>query len=202
MKLTVVKSCLIGLLAILPHSVVAADPDPSLKVVIVRHGEKPPKKDEKGNAVKDNGNLSCAGLNRSLKLPDVIVKKYGVPNHVYAPKLDTGSSTGHARMFQTASPLAALYNLKINTTFKEEATDDAAKDVKSKKKVVLMVWEHSQIPALAKSLEPKNAPPSWPDDDFDSIWILDYSSGQGVWSTDKEGIDPLKAPIIPCPSTK
>ena len=147
-------ACLIGLLAILPHSVVAADPDPSLKVVIVRHGEKPPKKDDNGNAVKDNGNLSCAGLNRSLKLPDVIVQKFGVPNHIYAPKLDTGSSTGHARMFQTASPLAALYNLKINTTFEEDDTDDAATAVKSKKKVVLMVWEHSQIPALANSLEP------------------------------------------------
>ena len=202
MKLTVVKSCLIGLLAILPHSVVAADPDPSLKVVIVRHGEKPPKKDDKGNVVKDNGNLSCAGLNRSLKLPDVIVQKFGVPNHIYAPKLDTGSSTGHARMFQTASPLAALYNLKINTTFEEDDTDDAATVVKSKKKLVLMVWEHSQIPALAKSLEPNGAPTTWDDKDFDSIWILDYSSGKGVWSKDQEGIDPTKNPIIPCPSTK
>ncbi|MEI8383809.1 MAG: histidine phosphatase family protein [Planctomycetota bacterium] len=195
MKQTVVKSCLIGLLIILPHSVATADPDPSLKVVIVRHGEKLPKKIDKGN-------LSCAGLNRSLKLPHVIVHKFGVPNHVYVPKLDNGNDTDHSRMFQTASPLASLYNLPITTTYKEGDTDNAAKDVKTKKKIVLMVWEHGNIPALAKSLEPDKAPVTWNDDDFDSIWILDYSTGKGVWTTDTEGIDPLKNPIIPCPKTK
>lgn len=195
MKQNFMKSCLIGFLAILPYSVATADPDPSLKVVIVRHGEKLPKKIDKGN-------LSCAGLNRSLKLPQVIVHKFGVPRHVYVPKLDNGKDTDHSRMFQTASPLASLYNLPITSTYKEADTDDAAKDVKTKKKVVLMVWEHSNIPALAKSLEPSNAPATWDDNDFDSIWILDYSTGKGVWSKDTEGIDPLKDPIIPCPKTK
>lgn len=195
MKQVMMNLSLIGLMIVLPYSVATADPDPSLKVVIVRHGEKLPKNIDKGN-------LSCAGLNRSLKLPNVIVQKFGVPNHIYAPKLDNGKDTDHSRMFQTASPLASLYNLAITTTYKEADTDGAAKDVKTKKKVVLMVWEHGNIPALAKSLEPNNAPATWDDEDFDSIWILDYSTGKGIWSKDKEGIDPLKDPIIPCPKPK
>lgn len=190
------KPLLLGIAAVLCSlSVAIADPDESLKVVIVRHGEKPPKD-------KDNGNLSCDGLNRSLKLPAVIVTKFGVPNHIYAPELSSGSRTGHSRMFQTATPLAALYNLKINTKFDEDDTDDAADDVKSKKKVVLMVWEHSQIPSLAKSLQPDGAPTTWDGDDFDSIWILDYSSGTGKWSQSTEGIDPKMNPVVACPSGK
>ena len=136
-------------------------------------------------------------------LPPVILKKFGngtvPPNHVYVPQLKIGSKTGHSRMFQTATPLAALYNLELNSTFAEDDTDGAANDVKKKKKVVLMVWEHSQIPALAQSLHSKGAPTDWPSSDFDSIWILDYSSGKGVWTKDKEGIDPTKNPIIVCP---
>jgi hypothetical protein len=45
-------------------------------IVCVRHGEKPP-----GGL----GQLNCRGLNRSLALPDVLLKKFGVPQFIFAP---------------------------------------------------------------------------------------------------------------------
>jgi hypothetical protein len=54
------------------------------RIIIIRHGEKPDKGD----------NLSCKGLNRALQLPDVIYKKFGVPERIYTPTPDIGGSTG------------------------------------------------------------------------------------------------------------
>src|ERR1700733_6982451 len=75
-----------------------------LKIVFIRHGEKP----EKGS------NLTCKGLNRSLQLPALINKKFGVPDFVYVPTLKAGEKTGHSRMFETVVPLCSKYNINID----------------------------------------------------------------------------------------
>src|SRR5579863_10187493 len=69
----------------------------ALRIVFIRHGEKP----EKGS------NLTCKGLNRSLQLPAVITKKFGVPDFIYVPSMKQSEKTTHARMFETVVPLAA-----------------------------------------------------------------------------------------------
>src|SRR5580692_7372024 len=45
-------------------------------IVCIRHGEKPP-----GGL----GQLNCRGLNRALALPDVLLKKFGTPQFIFAP---------------------------------------------------------------------------------------------------------------------
>ncbi|MFM9834889.1 MAG: histidine phosphatase family protein [Methylophilaceae bacterium] len=154
-------------------------PSDDLKVVIIRHGEKP----------KDGDNLSCQGQNRALKLPAVLVQKIGTPDYVYVPALENDKSTAHSRMFQTASPLAIKYNLSINSKY--SAKDDAAiaKSVFKKNGTVLMVWEHSAIPALASALAVSGAP-TWEDADFDSIWMISYKAGKAKLALDNEGIKP------------
>lgn len=158
----------------------AAAPAPSLKIVIVRHGEKPAKGD----------NLSCQGLHRALALPKVLHKKFGTPDFSYAPKLKEGSATSHARMFQTITPYAVVRNLTVNTSFGEDDVTDAAKDVLTRTGLVLMVWEHSQIPPLAKALG-IGSPPPWDKDDFDSIWVVTVTNGTpSLDSKGKEGLKP------------
>jgi hypothetical protein len=156
-------------------------PSDGLKVVIIRHGEKP----EPGD------NLSCQGENRALQIPEVIKQKYGIPNFSYVPTLSLGSSTSHARMFQTITPFAIKYNLTVNSAYGEKDTSKAAADVMKKTGTVLMVWEHSNIQALAISLGAKSAPP-WPSgNDFDSIWVVTYQKGIAtLTTTDSEGITP------------
>lgn len=152
-------------------------PDNSLKVIIIRHGEKP-----------ENGdNLSCQGENRALQLPTVLYQKFNKPDYIYVPSLELDKSTKHARMFQTVTPFAIKYNLTVNSKHDEKDYSNVAKKVLEKTGTVLMVWEHSAIPPLAEELGVNN-PPVWDGKDFDSIWVITYPNGKAVLSTDKEGI--------------
>jgi hypothetical protein len=154
-------------------------PDDALKVVIIRHGEKP----------KDGDNLSCQGENRALQLPAVLVQKIGTPDYVYVPALESDKSTAHSRMFQTASPLAIKYNLRINSKYDAKDDEAISKSVFKKNGTVLVVWEHSAIPELASVLGVAH-PPQWEDADFDSMWLISYHDGKAMLAIDKEGINP------------
>ena len=157
-----------------------------LKVVLVRHGEKP----------KKGSNLTCEGLNRSLQLPGVIDKKFGKPAYLYVPSLALGDSTKHARMFETAIPLAVKYQLEITSRFDEKDFAAIAANVKEKKGTLLMIWEHKAIKDIATALGVSN-PPSWDDNDYDSIWIITFPAGKAPMLTfDKENIKPSnKCPL-------
>jgi len=151
-----------------------------LKIVFIRHAEKPLKGD----------NLTCEGLTRSLKLPAVITAKFGIPSFVFVPSLGLGEATKHARMFQTIVPLAAKYNLTINSSRTEKDSLGMAADLKSRSGVVLVAWEHGGIAPIARALGVKQIGLKWPDDDYDSIWIVTFKSGEAVLTKDKEGIVP------------
>ena len=150
-----------------------------LKIVFIRHGEKP----EKGN------NLTCKGLNRSLMLPALINKKFGIPDFVYAPSLKMGDKTGHSRMFETAVPLASKYNINIDTKFEETDSTGVANDIKAKKGTVLVVWEHKAINPIIHALGVKYDT-LWGSDDYDTILIITFKDGKATLTTDKEGLNP------------
>jgi len=154
-------------------------PSQDLKVVIIRHGEKP----------ADGDNLSCQGLNRALQLPAVLHQKFNKPDYTYVPALKMDKSTSHSRMFQTVTPFAVKYDLTINSNYDESELNNAAKSVLKKSGTVLMVWEHSAIPDLASALGVDN-PPKWAGADFDSIWIISYAGGKASLTTDQEGLNP------------
>ena len=154
-------------------------PDNKLKVVIIRHGEKP----------KDGDNLSCQGQNRALQLAAVLHHKLNLPKYIYVPALKSDDSTKHSRMFQTISPFAIKHNIAINSKYSADENEKIAKNVFKKSGTVLMVWEHNAIQQLANTLGIDN-PPQWDDADFDSIWVISYSDGKAILSMDKEGLNP------------
>lgn len=150
-----------------------------LKIVIIRHGEKPPIGD----------NLSCQGLNRANQLPAVITGKFGVPDFVYVPALLQGKRTYGSRMFQTVIPLVAKYNLKVNTKHETQDYPAIAADLKTKTGTVLVVWEHKAIPYIVQALG-VDEKQTWNSDDFDSILIITFVNGKAVLTKDKEGLKP------------
>jgi len=151
----------------------------ALKVVFIRHGEKP----KKGN------NLTCEGFNRSLQLPNVLFAKFGIPSNIYIPALALGEQTKHARMFETLIPFAVKYNLLLNSSFEEKDADKIAADIKSKSGTVLVCWEHKAIINIVNSLGYENDV-KWGDDDYDSIWIVTFKDGVARFSQESEGIKP------------
>ena len=159
----------------------------TLTVYIIRHGEKPKKGD----------NLSCAGLNRALALPPVLTKLVGKPDYTYVPTMDTGTHTKSVRMFQTVTPFAVQQGLAINSQFPESDTTAAATDVLTRRGVVLMVWEHTNIPGLARQLGvPDTYDLTWKGTDFDRIWIITFkaAANNGLQFSSfvkgREGINP------------
>ncbi len=150
-----------------------------LKIVFIRHAEKP----EKGN------NLTCKGLNRSLLLPALIKKKFGVPDFVYVPTLTMGEKTKHTRMFETVAPLADKYNLNIDTQFEETDSTGIANDIKAKKGTILVVWEHKAINPIIHALGIQYNL-QWGSEDYDSIIIITFKDGKVTVKMDSEGLNP------------
>ena len=150
------------------------------KIIIIRHAEKQ----------TQNENLNCMGLNRSLKLVDVLYKKIGVPSSIYVPSLGNGNRTTHSRMFQTVTPFAVRYNLSINSGYDSSDLKSLAKEIAGQQGTTLLVWNHSDIPALAKALGVKDEKLKWREDDFDSIWIITGKKKERVLTIAKEGITP------------
>ena len=155
----------------------AQQKDSELKVVFIRHGEKPSK----------GSNLTCAGFNRSLQLPRVIDKKFGVPTNIYVSALALGTETKHCRMFETAVPLAVKYNITLNTKFEEKDASNLASEILKQKGTVLVVWEHKAIAPIVNALG-ISQDLKWPDNDFDSIWVITFDKGTPVLTKDTEGI--------------
>ncbi|WPU93473.1 histidine phosphatase family protein [Mucilaginibacter sabulilitoris] len=178
------KAAFIFLLIVFATGLVAVDAlaqGKNLRLIFIRHAEKP----------DDGDNLSCMGLNRAMKLPEVLKAKFGVPSYVYVPALHLGKSTPRGRMFQTVSPFAIKYNLTVNSSFEEENAAGLAVELTAKKGTILIVWEHSQIKPILKALGLNVKNLQWPNDDFDTIWIVGYKKGKPFLTVDKEGITPM-----------
>ncbi|QNK62494.1 histidine phosphatase family protein [Pedobacter sp. PAMC26386] len=182
MKPTVLAFLCALIFFVLPAPVKSQD-----RIVIIRHAEKQ----------EQNENLNCQGLNRSLKLINVLYKKIGIPVSIYVPPLGNGNKTLHSRMFQTITPFAVRYNVSINSSYDENDFERIAKEIKHQKGTVLLVWNHSQIPALAKALGVKHQKLKWNASDFDSMWIITGTGKNKVLKIDREGILPgVNCPIF------
>jgi len=159
-----------------------ANSTPPLRVIIIRHGEKP----EKGHY------LSCQGQNRAAALPAILHQKFGNPDYTYVPKMGSNKKTMGSRMYQTAAPFANQYKLSLNTNFEETDFPGIAADILKKKGTVLLVWEHSAIKGITKALG-VSEPGKWSGEDFDSIWIISFDNGKAVLHKDHEGLHPSTA---------
>ncbi|MDJ0365726.1 histidine phosphatase family protein [Hymenobacter sp. H14-R3] len=139
-----------------------------MRIIIIRHGEKP----------EEGDNLSCAGLNRALALPTVLDRLMPTPpDYTYVPLIGTDSeNTSTARMFQTVTPYAVQHNLIVNSDYDVDNTKGIAKELRYQRGTALVVWEHNSIPEIAKNLGIEE-PLEWPDDDYDSIWTITFSGG-------------------------
>lgn len=154
----------------------------NLKLVFIRHAEKP----------EDGDNLNCQGLNRSMLLPGVLFKKFGKPNYLYVPSPGPGRATKRARMLQTITPLAAKYNLNINSQYDVEDTKKLSNALLNENGTIIIVWEHKNIASIVKHLGVNANSLKWPDGDFDSIWVVTFSKGSAILTRDKEGLNPLR----------
>jgi hypothetical protein len=177
-------------------------------LVFLRHGEKPP-----GGL----GQLSCKGLNRALAIADVLPKKFGHPDFLFAP--DPGQLVGdpvgpdyYVRPLITIEPLAIRLGMPVNTLFgyKEIKALDQELDRKEyHRALVFLCWEHGYEYGAVRELmrmfgAAPDAIPKWPGEDYDVLYVVKITRGNGPaqisFSVEHEELDG-QSPQCPVPAS-
>lgn len=148
----------------------ASDPSKNPRMVIlIRHGEKPPKTDH-------SPHLNPTGVERAQRLPLLFSPGRSAvlppPDVLFA----THASASSNREYETLHPLAQALHLEINTQYGEDDVAGLTSEILSGKcagKVVLVCWHHEKIAAIAAALGVPD-PPAWPGSTFDRLWKIQW----------------------------
>ena len=207
-KITVKLSLLTATAFFLSNPQAYATKSTTTKIIMIRHGEKP-------NKNADTKLLDCQGLNRALKLPQVLIQKFGTPDFIFAPNHDvtlevptngttSASADSSFRPFLTIVPLAIQLNMPINLSFNYTDEKSMPKEFLKDQyagKTIIISWEHKKLVKIAQGIyiqgnnNNPNDIPAWDDSDFDSIDIInitrDPNSGYTftTFAQDKEGLN-------------
>jgi len=163
-----------------------------MKVMIIRHAEKP-SKDGLVHGVTHIGEhdrhaLSVRGWQRAGALVRFFAPLHPRPNDclIATPRsIFASAATAQSpslRALHTVEPLAAALNLPVRTPFPEGSERGVAAAVLAAEGPALIAWHHKTIPTLARVItgDGIDCPDFWPDDRFDIVWVLD-DLGHGDW---------------------
>jgi hypothetical protein len=169
---------------------------PPEMIYIIRHAEKPDDPSCKPHGVDFEGVHSkhCLlprGWQRSGALTTLFDPALGplqaglaTPATLLCPSYGGPDKTGEHRAYQTIQGLADRLDVPIVSPFIVGHEDQlAASLVSDYSGVVLICWEHVNIPALAGALPDvpgTEIPGKWPDDRFDVIWAFKLAPGPTV----------------------
>lgn len=150
------------------------------QVIIIRHGEKP----SKGNGLSLEGEQRADALVAYFQ-GNAEVLQYGLPVAIFA---ETPKSNGkRQRPLLTITPLADALNLVPNTGFSKKDIVGVTEEIKNNPayegKMVLVCWEHKEIPGIAAALG-ANAPSKWSGKVFDRVWIITFGEGKSSGKID------------------
>lgn len=162
---------------------------PPRKIMLIRHGEKPPKLGPPPAGVREDGSehdqsLIVRGWQRAGALAQYFCEPRDPaierPTHIYAPP-PYGHDGDHGRPNQTITPLAERLSLAIDVRFVLDKERELVADALARDGVILISWEHKRIPRIANAVlrDETTAPQEWPDDRFDVTWVLDLQPGGG-----------------------
>src|SRR5260370_15893847 len=148
----VILFCAVSLITIIPARAQTEDrttQDKIETIVCVRHGEKPP---------AGLGQLTCHGLNRALRLPQVLIAKFGKPDFICAPNPnqvnhEPAGDFCYVRPLATIEPTAIQCSLPVNTHF--GFTDISGLEQELSKRAyagatVFVAWEHKYLDDFVK----------------------------------------------------
>jgi hypothetical protein len=163
-----------------------------VKVMIIRHAEKP-SKDGLVHGVTHIGEhdrhaLSVRGWQRAGALvrffaplsPRPSDSLIATPRAIFASAATAESPS--LRALYTVELLAAALGVAVSAAFPEGGEKGLAATILATDGPALIAWHHKKIPTLARLVagDGIDCPDFWPDDRFDVVWILDRL-GAGDW---------------------
>jgi broad specificity phosphatase PhoE len=159
------------------------------RIIYIRHAEKPEKGGDSGataNGAPDSKSLTPRGWQRAgalvryfCPLPPLSLIESMTPRTIFAADVDADDPS--MRPIETVTPLFEYLQTQgpvdFITSYEKTDHDGLTQDLLRREGVVLVAWEHKQIPALIACIPGAPATPgSWPDDRFDMCWILDRTA--------------------------
>lgn len=203
-------------------SSVPANINKNSTVYLIRHAEAHPV------SGWDDGNFLGAGQWRALylatALPTALQGKpspervYSIdPAQVYPGAVITPGNLNfsYVRPSMTAEPYAIANNLPYHLVTDIQMFDTNPSAIQAmtdyfftggtfSNKTILVAWEHGHFPPMITALlqaftVPTNTVPSWPSNDYDTIWTVHFD-GSGNVTIDNslcEGIDSSSLPAVP-----
>lgn len=160
------------------------------KIMVIRHAEKPTDH-AKGVASDGTANpdeLSVLGWQRAGALIGLFDPPAGkgcrigiaTPQHLFAAGVGKHSSS--LRHISTLAPLSAKLVIETETQYLKGDEEKVAAAAIEAGGVVLIAWEHLNIPKLAEAIFPLGPYPDvWPDERFDLVWIFDRTEAGPGW---------------------
>jgi hypothetical protein len=155
------------------------------KIMLIRHAEKPAKDSAPFGVTADGErnkeSLEVRGWQRAGALATLLAPTNGHFQHasLAKPQFLFASKPlrrkGSRRPIETLAPLAQKLALRTNSNYLRSDFENMIAEVTSCKGVVLICWQREYIPAIAAHIlgNKKIAPPNWPEDCFDMIWVFD-----------------------------
>jgi hypothetical protein len=162
----------------------------SPKIMIIRHSEKPGKPgppfgvDVSGNP--DPESLAPRGWQRAGALTVFFAPARGalqhealaVPQYLFA----CGNEPERKRLrpLETITLLAERLGTRVDTRFIKGQEAELAACAMNCPGVVLISWEHNNLPAIANSIigDESTVPQKWPVERFDVVWVFDLCDGR------------------------
>lgn len=148
------------------------------RVIILRHAENGDSK----FVLSPKGEVRALALAKYFKgLPSITF--HLPPDAIFAAEIHT---------LETISPTAQAFNMFIGDYFTLNVEQIPEFNVQLSNlllgsplydnKVIIICWEHNNIPPLAHLLGATQAPNKWPGKDFDHFWIITYNPDGSVAS--------------------
>jgi hypothetical protein len=168
-------------------SMTAPEGAPPDKIMIIRHGEKPPPIGPPPGIKEDGSHsehsLIVRGWQRAGALASYFCEPWdgavARPTYVYAPP-QHGKAGDHGRPYETLRPVAEKLNAEIDCRFTLDEEQELVADLLTRGGVVLIAWEHKRIHLIANAIlgDATTAPQTWPDDRFDVVWMFDRGASR------------------------
>jgi len=172
------------------------------KIMLIRHAEKPEGAvqgvDANGNEGKEfltvQGWQRAGALARFFAPASAQFQRPGIeqPQFLFASgpvskkQKHAGEGSKSYRPEQTITPLSQLLGstVPLNLNFVEGEEEQVAAAATACAGVVLIAWQHEDIPTIADAILGKTGvvPSKWPGDRFDVVWVFDVQEGVYAFS--------------------
>ena len=164
------------------------------KIMVIRHAEKPPSEPPPYGitleGARDKECLTARGWQRAGALASFFAPGNGAfqdpslakPQFLYSSK--PVKHKGSRRPFETIMPLAEKLKIRINSDFLKFETESMLKDAFLREGVVLICWQREHILQITDQILVNKAvaPPEWPEDRFDMVWVFDRNPSSAEYS--------------------